>query len=108
MAESLFVARRTLAQINATIIAGMLIFLTINDSIPVSPVNFIVIFSIILGFALMIISIGLCIKTTEDISSGSDERLIKPFKRAVNFFFAGILVLFIGASLIILTNFQIV
>ena len=105
MKESQVLARRNLSQLNATIIAGMLIFLTINDLIPAEPIKSTIVTSTIVGFSCLVISIGLCIVDTKHQVMFSDEQLMSRFGHAKTLFFAGILLLFVTVSLVLISRF---
>ena len=105
MKESQVLARRNLSQINATIIAGMLIFLTINDLIPAEPIKSTIVASTIFGFSCMVISIGLCIVDTKHQVMFSDEQLMKRFGYAKTLFFLGIVLLFVTVALVLISRF---
>lgn len=105
MKESQVLARRNLSQLNATIIAGMLIFLTINDLIPIEPIKSVIVTSTIFGFSCLVISIGLCIVDTKHQVMFSDERLMKRFDYAKTLFFTGIILLFVTVALVLISRF---
>ena len=105
MTESQVLARRNLSQINATILAGMLIFLTINDLIPAEPIKSTIVISTIFGFFCLVTSIGLCIVDTKHQVLFSDERLMNRFDFAKTLFFAGILSLFVTVTLVLIARF---
>lgn len=105
MKESQVLARRNLSQLNATIIAGMLIFLTINDLIPAEPIKSVIVTSTIVGFSCLVTSIGLCIVDTKHQVMFSDERLMKRFDYAKISFFTGIILLFVTVASVLISRF---
>jgi len=105
MKESQVLARRNLSQLNATIIAGMLIFLTINDLIPDEPIKSVIVISTISGFSFLVTLIGLCIVNTKHQVMFSDEQMMKRFDYAKSLFFAGIFLLFVTVALVLISRF---
>ena len=95
------IERRTLVQINATIIAGMLIFLTIGDFEPVPSVRDISFFFIISGFLGLFASMMLCFATGNKGIPYSSGKLSHVFNYAEISFLFGIMSLFVSVTLIL-------
>ena len=96
MSESLHADRRTLVQINATILAGILIFMTLEGFRGLITIPFIV------GLYLIIISLGLSLVTTKGFGKEFPISLLE--RRLVSaqiFLIIGLLVLFSGIVLIL-------
>jgi len=93
--------RRTLVQINATIIAGMLIFLTIGDFNLNPSLRDSTFFFTVLGFALLCISMMICFATGNKGIPYSDGKLSHVFNYAEIAFLAGIMCLFTVVALIL-------
>lgn len=93
--------RRTLVQINATIIAGMLIFLTIGDFDPVPSIRNLSFFFIILGFLSLFGSLMICLATGNKGIPYSSGKLSHVFNYAEISFLVGIMSLFVSVTLIL-------
>lgn len=88
--------RRTLLQTNATIIAGMLIFLTLSQefgSISIRDITFVFTAS---GFAGIFTSMILCFATGEKGVRFTTKKLAKIFTSAEVSFLFGVLFLFVS------------
>jgi len=107
MTNAQLVDRKTLVQINATIIAGMLIFLTIGDFSFQENQNVIAFATITAGFLLLIISILICFATGMKGHIYEEFELSNVFKFAEASFVAGILFLFVTIVLVMAMKFGI-
>jgi hypothetical protein len=106
MDETQFIDRRTLVQINSTIIAGMLIFLTIGDFDNSTKLKEFIMIFVVLGFAFLIMSIISCFDTERSmkipktnkfkITKVSKYKLTMRFRGAETAFMFGICFLFLA------------
>ena len=94
MSNTTLVDRRILVQINATIIAGMLIFLTVGDFQANSNFRDLTFIAILLGFGSLMMSMIACFATSQKHVSYSDKKLGEVFAIAEILFLAGISFLF--------------
>ena len=95
MTNAELVDRKTLVQINATIIAGMLIFLTIGD-FSIKPDQGIFAFiTFTVGFLLLIFSMFICFVTSKKNHIYEEYELSSKFKSAKASFIVGIVFLFV-------------
>ena len=98
MVESDLVGRNALVQINATLIAGMLIFLTIGSDTVFNPS---IILFLILGFLCLTVSMLMCFASSSKENNYRKEELIIYFHRAEVAFMIGILFSIVSVILIL-------